>query len=74
MWQRIRRAVSSTLAVECIAAVEAAEACIHLKKIVHEMMYRGNTHTPPEHSSGGASVSSVNHNAWQTIKDRAKSA
>ena len=32
---------------------------------------RGNT--PPEHSSSGTSVSSVNHNAWQTIKGRAKS-
>ena len=46
MWQsrRIRRAVNSTLAAECIAAVEAAEACAHLQKLVHEMMYRGNTH------------------------------
>ena len=32
---------------------------------------RGNT--PPEHSSSGASVSIVNHNAWQTIKGREKS-
>ena len=32
---------------------------------------RGNT--PPEHSSSGTSVSSLNHNAWQTIKGRAKS-
>ena len=32
---------------------------------------RGNT--PPEHSSSGTSVSSVNHNAWQTIKGRGKS-
>ena len=32
---------------------------------------RGNN--PPEHSSSGTSVSSVNHNAWQTIKGRAKS-
>ena len=40
MWQsqRIRRAVNSTLAAECIAAVEAAEACVHLQKLVHEMM------------------------------------
>ena len=46
MWQsrRIRRDVNSTLAAECIAAVEAAEACVHLQKLVHEMMYRGNTH------------------------------
>ena len=32
---------------------------------------RGNT--PPVHSSSGASVSSVNHNTWQTIRGHGKS-
>jgi hypothetical protein len=41
-WQsrRIRRAANSTLAAECIAAVEAAEACVHLKVLLQEVMYR----------------------------------
>ena len=39
-WQsrRVRRTVNSTLAAECLAAVEAAEACIYLRHILQEIM------------------------------------
>ena len=39
-WQsrRIRRAVNSTLAAECMAAVEGAEACFHLKALIQEIL------------------------------------
>ena len=43
-WQsrRIRRAANSTLAAECIAAVEAAEACIHLQTLLKEILHQSN--------------------------------
>lgn len=48
-WQsrRIRRAVNSTLAAECVAAVETAEACIHLKCLMQEIMNKNNLREIP---------------------------
>ena len=39
-WQsrRVRRTINSTLAAECLAAVEAAEACIHLRHTLMDIM------------------------------------
>ena len=39
-WQsrRIRRVVNSTLAAECLAAVEVAEACVYLATILKELL------------------------------------
>ncbi len=49
-WQsrRIRRAANSTLAAECIAAVEAAEACFHIQIIIKEIVCK-NVQTQTMH-------------------------
>ena len=47
------------------------ETNVNITPIRNTSPARGNT--PPEHSSSGTSVFSVNHNGWQTIKDRTKS-
>ena len=43
-WQsrKIRRATNSTLAAECIAAVETAESCFHLQTLIQELLDKGN--------------------------------
>lgn len=47
-WQsrRIRRTVTSTLAAECIAAVEASEACYHLQTLTHTILRRDRQGIP----------------------------
>ena len=44
-WQRGRtkKAANSNLAAECKAAIEAAEACVHLQMLLKETLYHSNT-------------------------------
>ena len=48
VWQsrRLRRVVSSTLAAECLAAMEVADTCVHMQAILTEI-YPAHTQTNP---------------------------
>ena len=47
-WQsrRIRRVVHSTIAAECLAAVEVAETCVYLNKTLQLMLGKNNKEIP----------------------------
>ena len=47
-WQsrRIRRVVNSTIAAECLSAVEAAETCAYLSKNISELLCKGSKTVP----------------------------